>query len=662
MLEVTIPSPEEAVAPDPFSVPSPSAAEEPTVAIVPPEEIAAPSEAPPAGDDAALFPAPSAEAEASPDVSAPTEFDFAPPAAGAATEEDAAAEAAALFAAGDPTAGRVEEVVEPATEPVSFEAPVVEVAAETLPVSAPSETFSTESPASEAAFLPVDEAVEPDPVTFEVPAAEEAVAAEVALNTVPAVVALEPTPEAVSESDPWQAVAVVEPPPETAATVELVDAQFDPDATVATLTEGAEVAAAADALSAGQEAWLAADPVASEATVVESVPVEQVLMEPVAVEAAPLQTPAAVVLEAAPAVVPAAPVAAVPVDVPATAVAATSAAAPLAAAAVATMSVAATPVTASAVEAAPVAAAAPVHEQASDTDASYLSAAPTSAAVPRSGGRAMPKHVTVSQLWFVLILSYASAITVMILYLVFGAKFGTAHQLESLPDVVPKETPAGKIRTDLVSQGASMPPGHTLMLGQSQRYGNLRVTPLKVVKEPIEFTHFEKPDLKKPPGETVLKLWVRLENVSPDQEFMPFGRDLLFNRHRTASDAGRERANNFVCPLAAKRKAGSAVLIYPHTFSDVWDLKDLNIDYMIPPGQTFETYIPTDPDGIEKLKGELVWRIHFRKGLNAKSGRGVTTMVEVVFNSDQIETPSAVKPDETPAPAENKDAAKPVKS
>lgn len=380
--------------------------------------------------------------------------------------------------------------------------------------------------------------------------------------------------------------------------------------------------------------------------------VESIPAEAVAPPSAELAAQAAMMAAAAAA--PVGMAAPVTVAVATTLDPATAPAHPTAYAAPATAPVAATaaPVAATALPAGAVATAMPA--EVAHADAGFLAAPASMAASPaaRPAGRPSSKHIAVSQLWFVMILSYASAITVMILYLVFGAKFGTAHQLESLPDVVPKETPAGKIRTDLVSQGASMPPGHTLKLGQTERYGNLRVTPLRVVREPVEFAHYSDADMKKAPGETVLKLWMRFENMSKDQEFSPLGKELLFARHQTAMDRGRDRSNTFVCPLEKKRTAGSAVLVYQHSFNDVWDLKDLKIDHWVPPGETFETYIPTDPAGIDQLTGELVWRVHFRKGLNAKSGRGVTTMIEVVFNSDQIETPGATSEPAAAPPAE----------
>ncbi|MFG0241087.1 MAG: hypothetical protein ACF8CY_08595, partial [Gimesia chilikensis] len=63
------------------------------------------------------------------------------------------------------------------------------------------------------------------------------------------------------------------------------------------------------------------------------------------------------------------------------------------------------------------------------------------------------------------------------------------------------------------------------------------------------------------------------------------------------------------------------------------------------PGQSFETFVATNEAGIDSLTGELVWRLQIRKGYNPKSHRGVTTLIDVVFNSDQIqkEVPSESK-------------------
>ena len=46
--------------------------------------------------------------------------------------------------------------------------------------------------------------------------------------------------------------------------------------------------------------------------------------------------------------------------------------------------------------------------------------------------------------------------------------------------------------------------------------------------------------------------------------------------------------------------------------------------------------MPTSENDLEKLNGELIWRVHFRKGYGPK-GLGCTTVFEVRFNSKDIQ-------------------------
>ena len=68
----------------------------------------------------------------------------------------------------------------------------------------------------------------------------------------------------------------------------------------------------------------------------------------------------------------------------------------------------------------------------------------------------------------------------------------------------------------------------------------------------------------------------------------------------------------------------------------MWLIKDQHLDEELAPGQVLESFIPTVAEEIEALEGDLVWRVHFRKGYNRKSHRGVTTLIEVLFNSSEI--------------------------
>jgi hypothetical protein len=232
--------------------------------------------------------------------------------------------------------------------------------------------------------------------------------------------------------------------------------------------------------------------------------------------------------------------------------------------------------------------------------------------------------------------SYASAVTLALLYLLFQRASADPSLLESLPDVPPLQE--GEVR--LVPIDADMPPGHTLMLGESQRFGNIVVEPLRVVREPLAFAHYSgREDVTRPDTEPVVKLWVRFTNVSDEQAIAPLDGEMLFKRI-FRPESGQTQANQFVCSLATKRDDGEPVFIYDYSPTDEFDLVGQDLGRVLPPGESYETYIPTTEEAIDSLNGELVWRMHFRKGYSPK-GLGVTTVVEVEFDQRDIEVNSA---------------------
>ena len=243
----------------------------------------------------------------------------------------------------------------------------------------------------------------------------------------------------------------------------------------------------------------------------------------------------------------------------------------------------------------------------------------------------------VSKFLFILVASYASAATLAIIILIINLLQARQHSLESLPDLKPP-VHNGKTAFQLVPADAPMPPGHTLRLGQSQRFGSLRVTPLRVTRSPVEFVYFnDEPGHHRPPTLPTLKLWLRFENVSTDQTFAPLGRELVLTRVVGKRSPDQLRANNFVCRAADKRSNGRQILLFDLSQGSNWDLRDQNVDRVLQPGETLETYLACEAEGLEELTGELIWRVQFRKGYNRKSKRGVTTLIEVRFHSKEIQ-------------------------
>lgn len=235
------------------------------------------------------------------------------------------------------------------------------------------------------------------------------------------------------------------------------------------------------------------------------------------------------------------------------------------------------------------------------------------------------------------LISYASAATLALMYLYYAWSQPRSLELESLPDVPPLDVERGEVMK-LAPVDADLPVGHQLALGESRRFGNILVEPLRVVAEPVTFEHFSgQTSAVKPPTGTVLKLWVRFTNVSDTQRIAPLDADLLFRR--AVLDDGVARANQFVCRASERSSAEALVLMFDHPITSEWDLTGQRLGVPLEPGESVETYVPSSEAG-SVLSGPLVWRLHFRKGYSPR-GYGVTTLVDVVFDSSDVEISGA---------------------
>lgn len=247
------------------------------------------------------------------------------------------------------------------------------------------------------------------------------------------------------------------------------------------------------------------------------------------------------------------------------------------------------------------------------------------------------REATVPRVLFVIAASYASAMTIAFLYLYSR----TGGDPLSLPDIRPpfnKKTGQYGLR---LGPQSPLPPAFRLKLGESKRYGNLMVTPLKVTKGPLEFVHFGDEKMTKPPTQSpVLKLWIKFQNVSSDQTFPALDEELLFRRAPDREDPLQDRSNNYVCRVSEQKPKGKRVPVYTFPIKGDWLLKGQKLDTELGPDDEWETYIPSNDEDLSGLTGPLSWRVHFRKGYNPQSLWGVTTLIDVEFNSDEIQKDS----------------------
>lgn len=241
------------------------------------------------------------------------------------------------------------------------------------------------------------------------------------------------------------------------------------------------------------------------------------------------------------------------------------------------------------------------------------------------------ESVGVSKNAFVIVASYASAVTLALLWLLFSNR---SHQLESLPDV--RTLSEGEFEFATVE--AVLPAGHVLALNESVRFGDVRVTPLRVTREPISFVHYEDPSASSPPSRPVLKLWLKFENLASDVAFPPYDTALMSYRAQDSKDPNLTRANTFLCRANQRRTPQNVVLNYNHPVDSEWDLGG-QANGPLAANAECTTYVASAEKGVELMtaeSGQLVWRVQFRKGISRSSRKGVTTLIDVTFSTDDI--------------------------
>ncbi len=256
--------------------------------------------------------------------------------------------------------------------------------------------------------------------------------------------------------------------------------------------------------------------------------------------------------------------------------------------------------------------------------------------VPAPAGDAAAAQQKMLVLLLLIVGSYASAVTIVMIYLL---AVGRTHQLESLPDLKPPMKNGEVVVTGYISPVNDLPPGHVLKLGQSQRFGSVKVTPVKVTRGTVKFQPNSGTSvLELTDTEPLLKLWLKFENVSQDQTFSPLDELLVFKRSKDKRSI-KVSAHNFLAAAENRKQAKSIFRVYDLPLDLDFAMTGQKLNTKLPPGETWQTFIPSEEAAAE-LKGDLVWRVHIRKGYHPQSLRGVTTLIDVQFNNQEISNES----------------------
>jgi hypothetical protein len=243
---------------------------------------------------------------------------------------------------------------------------------------------------------------------------------------------------------------------------------------------------------------------------------------------------------------------------------------------------------------------------------------------------------------------YAIAITLLMIFCLMTGRlklFGNAA-LESLPDIRPLDSNEFK----KVPDGTPVPEGHVLKLGESRRFGDVVLTPVKVTREPLMFEQFQ----TKAPATTlttdpVLKLWLRFENQSGWYAFPPFDAGLMSHRTPRFSTDESTIVNSMLNVSSPGTSSPVRVLNFLQTMDNAFVIVGQQSGKVILPEETFETFIACSEE-IQYLTATpetgYTWRVQFRKGVHGSSGHGVTTLVDVLFSETDI---TDAAPPATPA-------------
>lgn len=239
---------------------------------------------------------------------------------------------------------------------------------------------------------------------------------------------------------------------------------------------------------------------------------------------------------------------------------------------------------------------------------------------------------------FNMLLAYAAALTLFFLFLLLTGRLSGAHQLESLPDIRPLQ----KDEFQLVPESASLPRNHSLQIGDSQQFGDVIVTAERITLEPLQFVHMttgkEATDMTTTP---VLKLWLRMENASPDVAFPPWDIGLMCHRSQRGTEISTDEnsvTNSWLMVSQNGQDGSKKVLNFLHPAESSFNLVDQNSGKVIAPGESLTTYVASSPSVSELTDSSrnCTWRIQIRKGVNQSSGHAVTTLVDINFTSDQV--------------------------
>jgi hypothetical protein len=185
-------------------------------------------------------------------------------------------------------------------------------------------------------------------------------------------------------------------------------------------------------------------------------------------------------------------------------------------------------------------------------------------------------------------------------------------------DVAPPsavETSDDDTRVDALRKPIARPAlaaDHLITLGKPLRIGAIEVTPLSVSAGTVTLVRNFDDSVKKSPGKGMLKLRLRIRNMSKDAVFTPL--EAAFLRGRPDDDP--------VTILETENKDEPPIKMYPLVLAS--ELSILGQEFReLKPGGVFETTIVTAPGAVSSTTPTMTWRIRLNTDTNRMDDLGV---------------------------------------
>ena len=217
----------------------------------------------------------------------------------------------------------------------------------------------------------------------------------------------------------------------------------------------------------------------------------------------------------------------------------------------------------------------------------------------------------------ILLLSYASAITIALIWMLWSGRWsgsspppstGSDQSVAHSSDRVVEPTPA--------PPALPIPAENRARVGLTIRLGELEVTPLAVISTPVELVRSIEPDERRREDECLV-LRLKLTNISKEHTFAPLAPNLV-----------RERGLRPHEPYIATSE-GPNIPLFPLAVDSEWAIVGQEFT-TLQPGDTVETLVAAQPGSARRTSPEMTWRVRLRTGVYR------TDMLGVPFSRDEV--------------------------